>query len=261
MKTNVSIIAVLVVLLTACNHNEPKQLIGDKLVGMWYENNKTVYNGMIRSLVFTDSGKLTYRNIQDKSADTKKFVVGEIESLRYIVTENDLHITSHPSVFCNRTYYCTGFHLHKNILTIDSFPEARIHAIDLCLQKAEQIPSATLDKETIRRLDAIFSPKNTGLYDRWNQKGVIPLTKEELQSLCPDTVLLPEIDFEQQSVIYAVLHRECLKNELFRNKQTGIFEYVIENGELLDHYIYAYGVFAISPNKIQKINPSEVLIY
>ena len=269
MKTKCLLALMLACACVACDKKEePKnnqlsnsQLTAPQLVGLWYETEKGEYEGFkMKSLAFTESGMLNYRDIADRSLDVELLEAGKHMVMRYSISDNKLNITYMPSGEVESSYE-TGVLLQNDILTFYRFPAAGSRASNFRLQKAEQIPEVSLSKETKERLDAIFDSSNPLLFDFFSHNGIKALTKEDMQSICPQSVSMPEIDFDKQTVLFTGLKCACTHCGLYRNQKTGLFEFVVERGDSYEDYVYAYRVFAISPNTIERIDKSAVLLY
>ena len=238
------------------------QLTAPQLVGVWYETEKGENEGLkMKSLAFTGSGSLIYRDIADRSLDVEFLEPGKRMSMRYTVADDKLCIASEPDGNGKvATSYATRIHLQNDILTIDSFPEAGPRAISFRLQKAKQIPQASLNDTTKERLKAIFDASNPLLFDFFSQNGVKALTKEDLQSICPLNVTMPEIDFEKQTILFVGLKCTYLQCNLYYNQRTGLYEFVIERGESCADNVYAFSVLNISPDDIKRIDKFAVIL-
>ena len=266
MKTRCLLVILLACACVACKKkDEPKNelLAPQQLVGVWYETEKGEYEGFkMKSLAFTESGILNYRDIADRSLDVELLEAGKHISMHYTLADDKLYISSKPNENGEvATSYVTSIHLQNDILTIDSFPESGSRANKFRLQKAEQIPAASLSNDTKKRLEAIFDSANPLLFDFFSHNGVKALTKEDLQNICPQSVSMPEINFDKQTVLFVGLNCAYSHCRLYSNQKTGLFEFVIERGVSYADYVYAYSVFDISPNDIKRIDTSAVLLY
>lgn len=262
MKTRTIIFATLAIVLAACNQqNKPSRLTKEQLVGVWNEERQ---NGYIKTLVFTQTGNLIYRNEYDESLDVRPLGGGYPGAdLLYSVQEDKLFISAKPDAEGNVAFsYTTPCRIQNDIIEIDSFASPNILTLThFRLQKEEQIPDATLEANTIKALETIFDSSNELPGEFFEYNGVKVLTKEEFQSLCPETVQLPDIDYGTQTILFAALKCGCSSVGLYRNNANDLYELVMEKSDNYDGgYVYAYGVYAISPDKIKKIKALGRLI-
>ena len=261
MKTKTIILAALAIVLAACNQYKPSHLTKEQLVGVWNEEGQ---NGYIKTLVFTPTGNLIFRTEYDQSLDVQPLGGGYPGAdMLYFVQDDKLFISAKPDAEGNVAFsYTTPCRIQNDIIEIDSFATPNIITItSFRLQKEEKIPEASLEANTIKMLDAIFTPSNELPGEFFNHHGVSPLTKEDFQSICPENAQVPDIDYDTQTILFAALKCGCSSVGLYRNNANDLYELVMEKSDNYDGgYVYAYGVYAVSPDKIKKIKALGRLI-
>lgn len=222
------------------------------IVGIW---NAPLRDYLIKSLAFASNGMVDYRVYGEYPINP-----GTGYSMMYSVQEDELVFSEKAGCFAGffqTLPYTTPYSIQDDILTIDNFQSEGGDFYTLQLKKAEKIEKVSLEKETSKVLKQIFSPSNELLEQNTYEGNVYVIgSMSELQKICPDGISVPTIDFTKQCIIFASCYltdNKTWRAELYRNQEVDLYEFLVSATRDPQDMVYAYGVFAVPADKIEKI--------
>lgn len=137
--------------------------------------------------------------------------------------------------------------------------------------KSGYIQKVQLSDEQIAEFKAIFNNTNELLKAYPNAVTVAILSTEELRAICPSTAICPQVDFSKQCIIFAPIELSSINDEIIDNalyfySGNKVYEFQVEIQKCTECYpaidhVYTYGIYAISPDEIKRINPTVQLVY
>ena len=131
-------------------------------------------------------------------------------------------------------------------------------AIIICSCESHPAHSITisklqLDTPDVYLLDFIFDSSNPKLRNIGEDTVYTISSKEELLNLCPEELQCPNIDFSKSGIVYSVIKRpsisdEVVTSELIYDKEFDALNFVVTIQECSDcwdaiGYVYPYGVY------------------
>lgn len=244
-------------LIVSCNTNTPEQ---KKIIGAWYEHSE---KDVIKSLVFEEDGTLLFA-YEDTYTDKQ-------ETMQYTIEESILRISCLPnSQEEEPCIYSTSFSISQNKLTIDSIVCLKQTFRDLKLSSGTKYQSVSLNNEDTDRFNHIFDRSNELLKNYAPFQLVVVSTKEQLRSICPPSIALPEIDFTQQCLIFAPIELSSISDQLissslYRDPINKCFEYIVDIQKCTNCYTamdckYAFGIYPITYENIQNVRKTVKLV-
>ena len=131
-------------------------------------------------------------------------------------------------------------------------------------QQKQKVPFAQVDSGDEAALSLIMRESNELLKEVSPFDVRIIRTHEELQSICPSSVSVPNIDFDAQSLIFAHVMTPSISDEwldvsLSHTEKEGSYNFIVRVKKCKECYdaignIYPYGLFAINPKSVKEIN-------
>ena len=129
----------------------------------------------------------------------------------------------------------------------------------------EFVPQVQLDEESADCLRVIFSyEQNNKLREFANFQPIIVRSEEELQSLCPEYLTAPKLDFANQCLIFVPIETSSISDEwidmqLYRIDKKRNFNAVINMFKCRECYtaighFYPFGLFDISPKEVSNVS-------
>lgn len=136
---------------------------------------------------------------------------------------------------------------------------------------SEIISPVVLDEDVTDRLNEVFNGNNAKLRLFGNQnisssidKPVYIIQSErDLESICPNNIDFPKIDFSKCCIIYSSIQTSSISDELlatslYFSKERNMFYFNVSIQKCVDcwtsiGYLYPYGVYSLSPLSISNI--------
>ena len=130
--------------------------------------------------------------------------------------------------------------------------------------EVEMIPLTSQQYEVLSRIFTLSNPKikaKVDSYDKLSEEVLMVSTQRELQSLCPEGVTAPTIDFQQHCFVYAFVATPTLKSEirevklyLQKNGTATFFAHILATSvDPLIGLAIPYGVFDVPESNIKDL--------
>ena len=144
----------------------------------------------------------------------------------------------------------------KILLLVAAFLAIIIYSCESHPAHSITLSKLQLDTPDIYLLDLIFDSSNPKLRNIGEDTVYTISSKEELLKLCPEGLQCPNVDFSKGGIVYSVIKRpsisdELITSELIYDQEFDSLNFEVTIQECSDcweaiGYIYPYGVYEIS---------------